>query len=460
LIDPTARARLFALTSTSLGTFVTTLSGQIVNTALPTIAHDFGITAAQSVWAVNGLQLATTATLLTFASIGDARGAKRLYLSGLVVFTLATIGCALAPSFPLLVIMRVLQGLGGSALIVTTNALNRALFPSAMLGRSVAVNSIFVAVGTAAGPTLGGLVLAFGPWPWIFWINVPLALVAFALGVRYLPDLPGNGSRIDYRSALQAAIGFGAIIYALDGIARHDPPFETAIVATAGIVAMALFIRRQFRLDVPMLAVELFRVPIFGVAVAASSATYVAQGLAYVSLPFFFQSVLGRTPLQSGLLLSAWPVMALLVALRIGRLSDRYSASLLCTVGILVMGLGLAGFALLPAQPSTFAIVACAAIGGLGFATFQTPNNRAIIAAAPPEKTGRAAGVMATARLSGQTTGAALVAIVFELTAATTGGGASVGRATTEAALVVACAFIAFAAILSSVRWRASAQAA
>ncbi len=454
MISPN-RGRALALIAVSLGTFVSTLSGSVANIALPTIARDLHVTAATSVWVVNGTQLAMTATLLFFASLGDARGAKRLYLAGLVVFTIATIGCALARSFEFLVLMRVLQGLGGAATIVNTNSLTRALYPPHEIGRSVAINAVFVAVGTAAGPTLGGIILSFASWPWIFTLTVPLAIASFVLGLRTLPELPGSGAPIDWTSGALAAVGFGGIIYAIDGVSRQMPVLDVAIIAVLGIVAMTLFVRRQLRVAHPMLAVDLFRVPIFSVAVLASSATYTAQGLAYVSLPFFFQSVLGHTPLVAGLLLSAWPIMALLVATRIGPLSDRYSAPLLCTIGILVMGLGLACFALLPAAPATWMIVGCAAIAGAGFATFQTPNNRAIIATAPPHQTGRASGVMAAARLTGQTGGAALVAIIFELVGSSVGAHAVPVRGVIEATLLTACGFIALAALLSTIRWSA-----
>jgi DHA2 family multidrug resistance protein-like MFS transporter len=441
--------------SVSIGTTITVLSNSIANTALPTIANSFHVTSAESIWVVNGLQLTTTSTLLFFASVGDARGAKRVYLSGLLLFTVATLGCALAPTFGVLVLMRVLQGLGGAALLVTTNSLSRALFSHAQLGRSIAINSIFVAVGTAGGPTIGGIILSFAPWPWIFALNVPLGALALVLGLRYLPEIKATGAKLDYLSAALAAAAFGSIIYALDGIARRMPALEVALIAVTGLLAMAFFIRRQLRLEHPMLAVDLFRVPIFSVSVLASTATYTAQGLAYVTLPFFFQDVLGKTPLQSGLLLSAWPITALIVALRMGPLSDRYSASLLCTIGIVIMGTGLVCFALLPMVPATLAIVACAALGGAGFATFQTPNNRAIIATAPPEKTGRAAGVMSTARLSGQTLGATLVAIIFELAGSAAAARYVPVRSVIEVALLVACGCIAFAAVLSSIRLRA-----
>ena len=438
---------------------IVTLSSTIANTALPTIVRSFHITSSESIWVVNGVQLATTSTLLFLASVGDARGAKRLYLTGIAVFTLATVGCAFAPTFGFLVAMRIVQGLGGSMLLVTTNALNRALFPKEELGRSVAINSIFVAVGTAGGPTIGGIILAFLPWPWIFALNVPLGIFALVLGWRYLPNIPGTGMPLDVRSAALAAAAFGGIFFALDGVARRMDPREIALVAAVGIVAMGLFIRRQLRLTHPMMAVELFRVPIFCVSVASSTAVYCAQSIAYVSLPFFFQNVLRKSPLQSGLLLSAWPFAALLVALRMGRLSDRYPAPALCMLGVLVMGAGLLAYALLPAIPATWAIAGCALLCGAGFATFQTPNNRSLIATATPEKTGRAAGLMTTARLTGQTLGAVFVAMVFELASSGPAAQAAPGHNVIQIALVGACACMAIAAVFSGIRLRAATAA-
>jgi DHA2 family multidrug resistance protein-like MFS transporter len=436
------------------------LQNSVTNTALPTIVHSLHVTSAASIWVVNAVQLATLATLLFFGATSDARGTKKVYLAGMSVFTLATLGCALATSFDFLIAMRVLQGLGAAAVAVTINSLNRALFAPGELGRSVSVNTIFVAVGTAVGPTIGGAVLAFASWQWIFGLNVPLGIIALVLGWRYLPSIPPTGTRLDYRSGVLAAVAFGGLFYALDAFARPQRGFIDAAVGAAGAVAMVLFVRRQLHLAHPMLAVDLFRVPIFSVSVAASSATYAAQSIAYVTLPFFFQSVLGKTPWESGLLLSAWAFMSFFVAVRIGRISDRYPSSLLCTIGVVVLGTALAGFALLPALPSTFAIVACAAVAGAGFATFQTPNNRAILVTATPEMTGRAAGVMTTARVGGQTLGAVLTAIVFEVAGSAAGAGGVPVRSVIETALLVACGCIAIAAVLSSIRLRAGLPAA
>jgi DHA2 family multidrug resistance protein-like MFS transporter len=379
-------------------------------------------------------------------------------LAGGAVFTIAALGSALAPSFGFLLVMRALGGLASAAMIVTTSTLSRALFPPAQLGRAIAVNAMFIAFGTAAGPTLGGMILSVAGWPWIFGISVPVGLAAVLLGARVLPHIAPTGGPLDVPSAILSAVGLGGAIYALDGIARHEHPVMTLTIAGTSLAILAFFVVRQLRVPHPLLAVELFADRVFTVAVIASAATYAAQALAYVALPFYLVSVLGHPPLAAGLLLSAWPLTTLIVAWRMGHLADRYSAAMLCTIGITVMGTGLALFALLPQAPPAWAIVLCAAVAGAGFGTFQTPNNRAMIASAPPEKTGRASGVMAITRLSGQTAGAALVAIIFSLAAAS--APAQLGRGAIQLALYAACGLMAFAALMSALRMRTRALVA
>jgi MFS transporter, DHA2 family, multidrug resistance protein len=422
---------------------------------LPVLGRELHVTASDSIWITNGYLLAVTSSLLLLASVGDARGAKRLYLSGLVLFMLASLGCGLSHNFDLLVTMRILQGFGTSAMIVTTQALNRSMFPPSELGRAISMNSIAVAVGASAGPTLGGFILAIAPWQWLFLVNVPLGLIAIVLGVRYLPRVGGTGGTVDITSAVLAATGFAGIIYVLDGVAHRLAPAASIVLGGLSLAAIALFVRRQLRLEHPLLAVELFRERVFTIAVVASTATYLAQGSALVALPFFFQSVLGRTPLESGLLLLGWPVAALLVAMRIGPLSDRYPATMLCTIGMAILGGGLVLFTLLPDQPTTAAIVLCTVVCGGGFATFQTPNIHAMLADVPVAKTARATGITSVARLTGQTAGAAVVATVFGILGASGSAEAGVpGRAAIEVTLRLACGFIVVAIALSCVRLR------
>jgi len=451
------RLRILALTATSIATFTSQLDQAIANTALPTIARYFHISAETSIWVVNGYQLAVAATLLMFAALGDTVGPTMMFLGGLALFTLGSLGCALANSFLLLVGMRAVQGIASADLMGVTQPIIRTVYPHRMLGRAIGNNAVFVAVGAAAGPTIGGIILAFAHWQWLFWINVPICTLGLVLGWRYLPRQRGTGAPLDVPSIVLSAFGFASIVYGLDGIARHLPITRMLVFTLLGAIAMALFIVRQRRLRHKLFAVDLFRFRIFSLSAAASTMTYTAQALAYVSLPFYFQSVLGRTPLESGLLLSSWPLTTAIAAPLVGTLSDRYPASLLGTIGISIMASGLALFAFLPTQ--SWMILGCSAICGTGFGFFQTPNNRAMIASTPRSETGRATGVLASVRVAGQTLGTTLVAIVFGLSGIEiiNGNTGSTAHAVIATALWLGCAFCLLAAVASGFRFGASA---
>ncbi len=405
--------RWFAVIVVAVGTIMSVLDGSIANTALPTIARELHTTAAQSIWVVNGFQLAVTMTVLTYASLGDARGTSFVYRTGIIIFTVGSLLCAISRSLPLLIGARVVQGVGAAAILAVGPALYRQIFPPEKLGTALGLSSVIVATSAAAGPTLGGSLLAIAAWPWLFAINVPLGIFDAVFSLRTLPNRPGNGKRLDIPSVLVSATGFGSLIYGIDGFARHEPGLFIAVEIGLGLACGYVFVRRQRGLAAPMLALDLFTKPRFALASITSTLTYTAQGLAFVSLPFFFQAALGRTPFESGLLLTSWPLAVAAAGPIAGRLSDRYPAAILSTVGLAIMALGLGLYAALPAQPKLFDLVLHGTICGLGFGFFQSPNNRDLIGSAPPSKTGSAAGVLASVRLTGQTVGAALVAIIF-----------------------------------------------
>ncbi len=403
--------RICALVATSIGTFTSMLDTSIANVALPTIAREFHVAPEVSIWVVTAFQLAVTATLLMFATLGDRVGPARLYLGALLVFVLASIGCALSTSFPMLVTMRAIQGIAGSANMVMTAPINRTLYPRRMLGYAIANNALFVALGAASGPTIGGLILTVAPWQWLFWVNVPICTIGLLFGLRFLPKPAGVGGPFDLPSAALAAIGFSTFVYGFDGLAHGATSASTVGIAAGGIVVLAMFIVRQTRIAHPLMAVDLFRLRLFAFSAAASFATYTAQGAIFVTLPFFLQSVLAQTPFQAGLYLAAWPIGTLIAARIVARLTDRYPAAILGTIGTVVMGSGLVALGFLP--HATWVIATIFAVAGAGFGFFQTPNNHTMVSATPPERTGRATGIVATTRLSGQTVGAASVAIIF-----------------------------------------------
>lgn len=425
--------RLFALVSTSIGTFTSTLDFGVVNVALPTISLAFGVSPAEAIWVITAYQLAVMATLLLFAALGDSFGVKRVYVPAMFAFMLGSVGCALSPALGILLFMRTLQGLASSANMVMTAPMNRMLYPRRMLGQAIANNSLFVAAGSAVGPTLGGLILAVAPWQALFWVNVPILLIGGIFGLRFLPDNTGTRKRIDLVSVVLAAVGMCATIYALQDVSRHDAPLRILTIFGIGGVVTAVFIARQLRLAHPLLAVDLLRVPMVSRSVVAGSLTWFAFGSAFVSLPFYLQRVLGRTPLETGLLMAAWPLATVVMTRFIGSLTDRYSPALLGTLGLVTAAAGFVLFALVHADAP--ALVAAAAICGAGMGLFQTPNNYAIIRATPPHETGRATGIIATIRTCANTAGAAVVAIAFGI-----GGVSAAGLWISAGACAVAAA--------------------
>jgi DHA2 family multidrug resistance protein-like MFS transporter len=405
------RAMIAVLTGVALAT----LDTAIANTALPTIAADLGVDPGASVWIVNAYQLAVVATLLPIAALGEIVGQRKIYLGGLVLFTLASLVCALAWSLPTLVAARVLQGVGASALMAVNIALIRFIYPAAQLGRGVGLNAFVVGVGFAVGPTVASLILVTAPWPWLFAVNVPIGFAALALAWTALPETGRSGHAFDGAGAILNAAAFALLVLGL-GDAAHEGPASRILAEFAGaLICGTLLLRRQAGHPAPMLAADLLKRPLFALSALTSVCSFAAQGLAFVSLPFLFQHALGRSQVETGFLMTPWPVVVALMAPLAGRLSDRYPPGLLGGIGLAVLALGMGLLAALPADPSVLDITWRMAICGAGFGFFQAPNLRAIMTSAPPTRSGGASGIVATARLLGQTTGAALVAACFAI---------------------------------------------
>ncbi|TNC10111.1 MFS transporter [Methylobacterium terricola] len=400
------------------GVALATLDTAIANTALPTIAADLGVDPAESVWIVNAYQLAVVATLLPVAALGEIVGQRRVYVAGLALFTVASLVCALAWSLPALVAARILQGLGASALMAVNVALIRFIYPTSQLGRGLGLNAFVVGIGFALGPTVASLILVAASWPWLFAVNLPIGLAALALARRALPETPRAGYAFDRVGALLNAATFALLVLGLGEAAHAGPPWRVLAEFAGALACGVLLLRRQAGHPAPMLAVDLLKRPLFALSAATSICSFAAQGLAFVSLPFLFQHDLGRSQVETGFLMTPWPVVVALMAPVAGRLSDRYPPSVLGGIGLAILALGMGLLAALPPEPSVVGLAWRMALCGAGFGFFQAPNLRAIMTSAPPSRSGGASGIVATARLLGQTTGAALVAACFAVAAA------------------------------------------
>ena len=455
-LPPGQRRRAYI--ALAAATMMSVLDGTIANVALPTIGRQMHVSAAMSIWVVNGFQVALTAALFTWSSFGQSHGLARTWRYGIMIFTTGSLCCALSQNLTMLIASRVLQGIGAGAILSLTSAIIRTVFPPKMLGQALGINALVIGISVASGPTIGGAILAIAPWQWLFLINIPIGIAILIATLRVLPLVPGHGEPLHVPSIIASALGFALIVRGLDGFGHGDPHLLIAVELVVGFGTFGWFLAKQRHLERPMFAVNLFNKPLFALASLAGIFTYSASALAVVSLPFLFQVVMGMTPLHSALLMTPWPVTMGITANFAGRLSDRYPAAILSTLGAGMLSLGLALYAMMPADAGALQIILHGALCGFGFGLFQAPNSREMMANSPREQTASASAIMAATRVGGQTTGAALAAIVFAAFAISleVHGTAAVAhaRAGTSAALWTA-SMIAFAgALASSIRFK------
>lgn len=441
-----------------LGIGLAVLDSTIVNLALPGIVRDFRAEAGAAVWVVTAYQVAILVALLPLAMLGDLIGHRRVYLAGLSLFTLASVACAFSPGLGPLIAARTVQGLGAAGLMAVNGALVRLTYPRAKLGRGIALNSVIVATASVAGPSIAAAILSVASWPWLFAVNVPFGLFVIALGWAALPRntvaAPAGLRLHPLDVALNVAM-FGLAFIGADAIgasaagatSRLNPGVGLGLLAGAA-VAGAFYLRRQRREAVPLLPLDLLRIPVFGLSMGTSVAAFAAQALSAVALPFLLLEAYGRPPALAGLLITAWPVATLLSAPIAGRLIGRVGDGLLGAIGLATMAAGLALLAALPAVPGNADIAWRMALCGIGFGLFQSPNNHAILTSGPASRSGAASGMLGTARLTGQTLGAVLLAAIFSAAGAHSAHGPGV-------ALACAAGFAAVAAGFSAMRLRA-----
>jgi DHA2 family multidrug resistance protein-like MFS transporter len=408
-------ARGLAILALALGVGMSSLDTAIANTALPAMAAQLHATPADSVWIVNAYQLAMVATLLPIAALGETVGYRRVYVAGMVLFTAASLACALAWSLPALIVARLFQGLGASAIMGVNTALLRAIYPAKLQGRGFGTNALVVAVGFALGPSVASIILAASSWEWLFGINVLPGIAAFFLARRALPDTKRASHRIDGVASLYNVAAFGMAILALGDAAHRVGPATLLPEAAVALVFFVLLLRRQRGHPAPLLPVDLLRRPLFALSTVTAMCTFAAQALAFVALPFYFEGALGRSPIETGFLMTPWPVLVGVMAPIAGRLSDRYSPGLLGGIGLSILAAGLVTLLQLAPGASALDIGWRMALCGVGFGFFQAPNIKAIMGSAPASRSGGASGIVATARLSGQATGAALVAFCLTI---------------------------------------------
>lgn len=416
--DGLHRPRIYyAMVATFSGLFLAVLDGTICNVALPSISEDLQVSSSDSIWIINAFQLVIMMSLLPFSSLGELFGYKRIYLFGVAVFTVGSLFCSLTATLPLLVVARVFQGIGAAMIMSVNTSLVRIIYPKRHLGKGVGLNATVVAIASVAGPTLAAAILSVASWPWLFAINVPVGIITFYLGRKYLPANPTRvlGRRFKWKEALFNALTFGLLIGCIEAYS-HDVSHTTILAGAVCLLFVGVqYVRMQLHDKYPMLPFDLLKIPAFSLSVVTSVLSFTSQMLAMVAMPFLLVNTFHYEAVGTGLLMTSWPLVIVFVAPMAGWLVGKVHPGILGGIGLTIMSAGCFLLAFVPVDTTPLGLVWRLMLCGMGFGFFQSPNNHMLLSSAPPHRTGSASGMLATARLLGQTTGAALVALLFHL---------------------------------------------
>jgi DHA2 family multidrug resistance protein-like MFS transporter len=435
--------RYWAIIAIALAIAMSVLDSTIANVALPTIGRDLRVSPAASIWVINAYQLTIVVLLLPLSSLGEVVGYRRVSQTGLAVFTLGSLACAFAPGLLALSMARVVQGMGAAAVMSVSPALVRFTYPQSQLGRAVGINAFVVATSAALGPTIASAVLAVAHWRWLFGINIPLGIIAFTIAWFALPENEPTRRAFNLAAASLYGGTCALLLSGLQSLAHHASTALATLQLACGCLLGVLLVRQELPRSAPILPFDLLRIRVFSLSVLTSICSFMAQSTALVALPFEIQR-LGHTPVQTGLLMTPWPLALAIAAPVAGRLADRHAAGMLGGLGLLVLAIGLALLGWLPPAAGTLAFIWRMSLCGLGFGFFQAPNNRTILASAPRARSGAAGGMLSSARLVGQTLGATGVAILFR----------ACGEAGSHFALYLAACLALIGAVVSTVRLR------
>jgi EmrB/QacA subfamily drug resistance transporter len=424
--DPYARKYL-VLGLVGVGVFMATLDSSIVNVSLPTIARYFSVPLGAAVeWVVIAYLVTVAALLLSIGRIADLVGKKTVWLTGLAIFTLGSMLCGAAPSLPLLIAARVLQGIGGASLMAISPAMLTSAFPPEQRGRAIGLNAVTVAVGISTGPTLGGLIVEHVSWRYIFYLNVPIGVLGWIATLRLLrADARRAPSRFDPLGALLLAVALASLTagISLGQELGWTHVLPVALYATC-LTSAGVFALHERRHPHPVVDFSLFRSRLFASASSSQMLSFVASFGIAVLMPFYFEELRGFSTQETGLLLTPYPVSLAVVAPLSGALADRIGTRWLAVTGMTILCLGLVALAGLGADNSKLDIIGRLVLAGFGQSLFQSPNNSALLGSAPPNRQGLASGLLATGRVIGQSLSVAFAGAVFA-----TMGGAQAGQA-------------------------------
>jgi EmrB/QacA subfamily drug resistance transporter len=442
-LRPTGKARSpwAVLAVLCLGLFMILLDGTIVNIAIPRIQTSFGTSFSNIEWVMNAYILAFAVLLVTLGRFGDLWGRRKLFVGGMVLFTLGSLACGLAPSIYLLIAFRVVQGVGGAAMMPSTLSIIAAVFPADKRGAAMGVWGGVSGLASGLGPVLGGIIVQYVAWPsvaaswrWVFLVNIPVGIIGVVLALRIVPESknPTAVQTLDLPGVGLISTSLFCLTFALVEGQSYGWTSSTILALFAGaVVAFGLFYWREHRVLQPLIDFSLFRSLNFAAGNATGLLLSAAMMGAFFTIPIFLQSVLGFSAIKAGLVMAPMSVVIIFAAPVAGMLSDRIGSKWIVAAGMFVLAFGLGwmaglvpGVAKISPTTTSLSLVAPFIISGIGIGLAVAPVTSAVMATAPRERVGNASGVLSTMRQVGSLMGIAILGAVLQnrITANITGG--------------------------------------
>lgn len=407
------------LFNVTVSIFMATLDGSIVNIALPVISGELGVTISSIQWVVTSYLLAIAILLPIGGKLSDIYGKKKIFTLGFIMFTLGSTFCGLSNTLVMLVVSRVIQAVGASAMMALSQGIVTSIFPPGERGKALGITGAAVAVGSLVGPSLGGVLVHAAGWQSIFFINIPIGILGMILAIFIIPELheAADKKTFDVRGAVVFSAAVLLLFVGLLLFQEQELAAEVLVPMLAvAAVLLGLFIVLEKRADNPLIDLKLFGIYEFSTGIASAFLSFVALNTTLLFMPFYMEYVLHLDTLSAGLLISAYPVATAVLAPVSGFLSDKISYKPLTVAGLVLNTLVLFLLSGLDAASSHVHIAVLMTLMGVGTALFQSPNNSSVMGSVPANRLGIAGGINALFRNLGMVSGTTFSVIIFTFT--------------------------------------------
>lgn len=414
--DKIYKNRMLILFNVVLMTFMATLDSSIVNVALPKMSEKLSVSTESIAWIVSSYLIVIAGSILIFGRLGDLKGKTRVFNYGIIVFTFGSLLCGITSSFLLLIIARAIQAIGAAATMATNQGIITQVFPSNERGKALGISGTFVALGSMAGPPIGGFIVASLSWNYIFLINVPIGIFVFLLGLKILPksEKSRTKERLDTKGAALFAVSIVALFYSL--IMGEEYGYDSPSIISGfiiSIITFIVFIMVERRTEIPLLQLKLFKNKLFSLSIFCAFISFVAISSSTIIQPFYLQSTMKYSPAFTGLIMIVYPLVMAVVAPASGNLSDKIGSEILTFFGLTINSIGLFLMSTLNQYSSLYTLIIYVVIMSIGNGLFQSPNTSLIMSNAPKNMLGISGSVNALIRNLGMLFGISLSILIL-----------------------------------------------